>query len=371
MENPINNSNVFQLMEKWAPKSLAYDWDNVGLQVGSYNQRAKKIMVTLDVLETVVDEAIEKEVNLIVAHHPLLFKPLKQVNYDTPQGRIVKKLIDHQITVYAAHTNLDAANGGVNDMLSRTLGIEKTDLLLESTVQTLFKIAVYVPLSHADEVRDALSASGAGHIGNYSHCTFQTEGKGTFKPLEGTNPYIGTTNKLQFVEEVRMETIVQEDKLNAVITSMVKAHPYEEPAYDIYPLKNPGQRYGVGRIGKLPYKMTLHDLCEQVKESLKMPRLRVTGDLNKTVTNVAVLGGSGEKYIHAARQKGAEVYITGDMSFHMAQDAWQMGLSVIDAGHYIEKVMKQETVMYLRRELNDRSIEIIASETNTDPFQFV
>jgi dinuclear metal center YbgI/SA1388 family protein len=371
-DHPVNHAYIFQLMEKWAPKQLAYDWDNVGLQVGSYNQPVNKIMVTLDVLESVVDEAIQKEVNLIIAHHPLLFKPMKQINFDSPQGRVIRKLIDHQITVYAAHTNLDAAVGGVNDMLCQSIGIQATGNLLESSTQSLLKIVVYVPKTHIEQIRSALSNSGAGHIGNYSHCTFQTKGEGTFKPLEGTNPYIGTTNQLEFVDEVRMETIVPEEKLNQVITSILKAHPYEEPAYDIYPLKNSGKRFGIGRVGVLPQKTTLEALCNLIKKSLNISSLKITGDLQKKVEKVAILGGSGEKYIHTAKQKGADVYITGDMTFHTAQDAWQMGLSVIDAGHYIEKIMKKHTVDYLKNELkNHSSIEILMSETNTDPFQFI
>ncbi|WP_068674308.1 Nif3-like dinuclear metal center hexameric protein [Oceanobacillus sp. Castelsardo] len=371
-KHPINNSHVFQLMEKWAPKYLAYDWDNVGLQVGSHNQNVNKIMVTLDVLESVVDEAIRKEVNLIISHHPLLFKPMKQINFDSPQGRIIRKLINHQITVYAAHTNLDAAVGGVNDMLCQSIGIHSTDNLLETSAQRLLKIVVYVPKTHIKEIRNALSDSGAGHIGNYSHCTFQTEGQGTFKPLEGTNPYIGTADQLEFVDEVRMETIVPEEKVNKVISSILKAHPYEEPAYDIYPLKNSVKRFGIGRVGVLPQKLTLEELCKQIKQSLNISGLKVIGDLEKRVEKVAILGGSGEKYIQTAKQKGADVYITGDMTFHTAQDAWQMGLSVIDAGHYIEKIMKKYTVDYLKNELKHHSsIEILMSETNTDPFQFI
>lgn len=370
-KNTVLNSSVFKFMEEWAPKELAYDWDNVGLQIGSYNQKVQKIMVTLDVLESVVDEAIEKDVDLIIAHHPLLFKPLKNINIDSPQGRTIKKIMAHNITVYAAHTNLDVATGGVNDMLSDSLGIESVSPLITTVKQRLFKIVVYVPRSHSDAIRNALSDSGAGFIGNYSHCTFQAGGEGTFKPLEGTNPYIGSTNKLEFVEELRIETIVPEEKLTKVIHSMIEAHPYEEPAYDIYPLKNEGNSLGIGRIGKANKEMTLGKFCEHVKESLDLKHLRVIGDMTKTVRKVAVLGGSGEKYIHAAKQKGADVYITGDMTFHMAQDAKELGLAVIDAGHYIEKVMKQATASYLKERLTESDVETIVSETNTDPFLFI
>jgi len=371
MKKTLTNSDIFQLIEEWAPTHLAYEWDNVGLQIGTYNNPVTKVMITLDVLESVVDEAIANDVNLIIAHHPLLFKSIKQVNMDTPQGRVMQKLIKHDITVYAAHTNLDIANGGVNDMLCDVLGIQSEDILIPTETEKLYKIAVYVPLTHMEEVREALGNSGAGHIGNYSHCTFQAKGQGTFKPLEGTNPFIGSTDEMEFVDEVRMETIVQAEKLEQAIQAIVSAHPYEEPAYDIYPLKNEGQAYGIGRIGRIYQTMDVKTFCEQVKTALNIPHLRVTGDLTKRVKKVAVLGGSGEKYIHQAKRKGADVYITGDMTFHTAQDAWQMGLTVIDPGHYMEKVMKKATKTFLDKKLEQESVNVIVSASNTEPFQFV
>lgn len=371
MSRGVTNTEVFQLMEHWAPKKLAYDWDPIGLQVGHHHKKVSKILVTLDVLESVVDEAIEQNADLIISHHPLLFHPLKQLNINTPKGRVVEKLIKHDISVYAAHTNLDVAPGGVNDMLCDVLNIEAKDFLIPKQTEKLYKVVVYVPISHIESIREALGNSGAGHIGNYSHCTFHTEGTGTFKPLEGTNPYIGEHGKMEFVDEVRMETIVEEVKLSEVVDAMIAAHPYEEPAYDIYPMKNEGQKYGLGRIGELKEPMDLKTYSSFIKEALDIPGLRVVGDLTKQIKKIAVLGGSGEKYIHDAKRKGADVYITGDMSFHPAQDAWQMGLAVIDPGHYMEKVMKQATKKYLDEHLNRDGIEVIVSESNTEPFQFM
>ncbi|MBR3121353.1 Nif3-like dinuclear metal center hexameric protein [Oceanobacillus profundus] len=371
MKNNVTNSDVFQLMEQWAPKELAYDWDNVGLQIGSYHNPVTKVLITLDVMENVVDEAIEKGANLIIAHHPFLFKPIKQVNIDTPQGRVIQKLLENHISVYATHTNLDIAPGGVNDMLTDALELEENDMLVETDREKLYKVAVYVPETHIDEVREAFGESGAGHIGNYSHCTFQSKGQGTFKPLEGSQPFLGAKNELELVNEVKMETIVPKAILHKVINAIVAAHPYEEVAYDVFPLENEGKRYGIGRIGSLKNKTDLNSFCEYVKKALDIPALRVTGDLNKKIQKVAVLGGSGEKYIHHAKKKGADVYITGDMTFHMAQEASLMGLGVIDAGHYIEKIMKQFTAAYLKEHLDKENLTILVSESNTDPFQFV
>lgn len=371
MVKTIHNADVFQVMEQWAPKKLAYDWDNVGLQIGNFNKPVKKVMITLDVLESVVDEAIEKQVDLIIAHHPLLFKSMKQLNTDTVKGRIIQKIIQHDISVYASHTNLDAANGGVNDMLCDIIGIDNRDILLEGFTEELVKFSVYVPQTHAVAVQEALAEAGAGHIGNYSHCTFQTNGHGTFKPLAGTNPYIGSVNDLEKVEEVKIETIVPMTLIGGVVQMVKDKHPYEEPAYDIYPLKNKGKAHGIGRIGTLTSEMNLTDFCEHLKTVLEVPCVRVTGDLTKPIKTVAVLGGSGEKYIHEAKAKGADAYITGDMTFHPAQDAWQMGLAVIDPGHHVEKVMKQAVKTYLEKQLAQQGIEIIVSHANTEPFRFI
>lgn len=371
MGGTLTNNKIFELMELWSPRSLAYEWDNVGLQIGSYSEPVKKIMVTLDVLESVVDEAINKNVNLIIAHHPLFFKSFKQIDIESNQGRMIKKLIEHRITVYAAHTNLDLAEGGVNDMLCDKLALKKCEPLMEIKHEKLYKIAVFVPTSHSVKVGDALSEHGAGHIGNYSHCTFQSEGHGTFKPLAGTNPFIGSQEQLEKVAEVKIETIVQENKLANVIRAMIEAHPYEEVAYDIYPLENRGKTYGLGRIGMVTEELTLAEFCETVKNAFNVPKLRVVGDLTKKINRVAILGGSGEKYIDAAKEKNADVYITGDMSFHVAQDAWQMGLSVVDPGHHVEKVMIAGVKNFLEEKLADQSIDIIMSESNTEPFIFV
>jgi hypothetical protein len=218
---------------------------------------------------------------------------------------------------------------------------------------------------------DAMSDAGAGHIGNYSHCTFQTKGQGTFKPLQGTNPYIGTQDELEFVDEVKIESIVEEDILNKVVNRMVEAHPYEEAAYDVFPLVNEGEKYGLGRIGTLQKKINVKELCDHIKGVLKLKSLRVTGDLEKQIKRIAVLGGSGEKYWVQAKQKGADVFITGDMTFHAAQEAWQHGMVIIDPGHYSEYVMKSAVKKYLNNELESTDVDVIESVSNTDPFQTV
>lgn len=372
MTNSVSAADIIDEMEKWAPKSLAYDWDNVGLQVGTLNKSVSKVLVTLDVIEAVVDEAVEKGVDLIIAHHPLFFKSLSQLDIDSRRGRILHKLLKHNITVYAAHTNLDIADGGVSDMLADLIGMKEREVLAENYKESLLKLVVFVPDSHAEQVRSALGEAGAGHLGDYSHCSFQTKGQGAFKPEKGSNPYLGSQEKLERVNEVKVETIIRKRDIEKLLKTLFDVHPYEEPAYDLLPLANQGDAMGAGRIGYIPEVLTIKELCKQIKEKWKVPDLRVVGDLDTQVKKVAVLGGSGESFIPMAKVKQADVYITGDLTFHDSQDAWQEGMCLIDTGHYAEKVMKKAVKKYLVEQFRkEAGIEILESEVNSDPFHFV
>ncbi|MBU8916476.1 Nif3-like dinuclear metal center hexameric protein [Bacillus sp. FJAT-29953] len=367
-----NGHEIIQLFEKFAPKSLAMEGDKIGLQIGRLNQKVERVMIALDILDSVIDEAIEKKVQLIIAHHPPIFRPLKNIITDTVQGQIIEKLLKHDIAVYAAHTNLDVAKGGVNDWLAEALGLEDAEVLVPTFDTKLKKLVVFVPVSHADELRQALGNAGAGFIGSYSHCSFTANGTGRFLPGEDTNPFIGKPGELETVEEVRIETIVPEPILKKVITAMIKAHPYEEVAYDVYPLENKGEVLGLGRIGKIP-EMTLGEFAEKVKVALEVDRVRVVGDLQAKVKKAAVLGGDGNKYYSHAKFKGADVYVTGDIYYHTAHDAMMDGLNMIDPGHNVEKVMKKgltETLQTLCQEAG-YEVEIFPSQIHTDPFQFI
>lgn len=371
MKTP-NGHEIIQLFERFAPKALAMEGDKIGLQIGRLSKKVHRVMIALDVLEDVIDEAIEKDVQLIIAHHPPIFRPLKNIMTDTTQGRMIEKLLKYDIAVYAAHTNLDVAKGGVNDWLAEALGIKETEVLVPTFETSLKKLAVYVPVSHAEPIRKVLGESGAGFIGDYSHCSFSVSGTGRFLPGENTTPFIGKTGKLEAVEEVRIETIVPEATLKKTITAMLKAHPYEEPAYDVYPLENKGETLGLGRIGKIP-EMSLREFAEKVKISLEVEKVRVVGDLNAKVKKVAVLGGDGNKYFSHSSFKGADVYVTGDIYYHTAHDALMQGLNMIDPGHNVEKVMKKGLTKTLSKlcEAAGFEVEIFPSQLNTDPFQFI
>ncbi|MGM9927941.1 MAG: Nif3-like dinuclear metal center hexameric protein [Bacillus sp. (in: firmicutes)] len=368
-----NGFEVIGAFEQFSPKKLAMEGDKIGLQIGTLNKPVSKVMVALDVLEEVVDEAIAKQVDLIIAHHPIIYRPLQKIATDQPAGRIVEKLIKHDITVYVAHTNLDVTKGGVNDWIAEALQLQNTKVLAPTHEVKLKKLAVFVPKEAENTVREALGNAGAGHIGDYSHCTFTSEGIGTFVPGEGTNPHIGTTGHLERVEEVRIETIFPEDIEKRVLTAMIKAHPYEEVAYDIYPLANAGETLGLGRIGELPKEMTLGEFAAVVKEAFDVKGVRVVGQLNDTVKKVAVLGGDGNKYFMTAKFAGADVYVTGDMYYHTAHDAMMAGLNIVDPGHNIEKVMKTGVTNVLTEHSKKQKwdVDIFPSEIHTDPFTFM
>ncbi|WP_462412244.1 Nif3-like dinuclear metal center hexameric protein [Neobacillus sp. Marseille-QA0830] len=371
MKTP-NGHELIQLFEQFSPKGLAMEGDKIGLQIGRLNKKIERVMIALDVLENVIDEAIENKVQLIIAHHPPIFRPLKNINTDTVQGRMIEKLLKHDIAVYAAHTNLDVAKGGVNDWLAEALGIEEPQVLVPTFDAKLKKLAVFVPESHADDIRRALGEAGAGFIGQYSHCSFSSDGTGRFLPGEDTNPYIGKQGKIEAVDEVRIETIVPEPLIKKTVTAMIKAHPYEEVAYDLYPLENKGEVLGLGRIGKVP-EMTLGEFAEKVKTALEVERVRVIGDLNAKIKKVAVLGGDGNKYYAQAKFSGADVYVTGDIYYHTAHDAMMQGLNMIDPGHNVEKVMKRGLTQTLQKmcQAAGYQVEIFPSAVNTDPFQFI
>ncbi|WP_042458492.1 Nif3-like dinuclear metal center hexameric protein [Neobacillus dielmonensis] len=371
MKTP-NGHEVIQLFEQFSPKGLAMEGDKIGLQLGRLNKKIERVMIALDVLENVIDEAIEKKVQLIIAHHPPIFRPLKSINTDTVQGRMIEKLIKHDIAVYAAHTNLDVAKGGVNDWLAEALGLEQPEVLVPTFDTKLKKLVVFVPKSHAEDIRHAIGEAGAGFIGHYSHCSFSAEGIGRFLPGEDTKPYIGTKGHLESVDEVRIETIVPEPLIKKTVTAMIKAHPYEEVAYDLYPLDNKGEVLGLGRIGKVP-ETTLGEFAEKVKTALEVEGVRVVGDLNSKVKKVAVLGGDGNKYFTHAKFSGADVYVTGDIYYHTAHDAMMQGLNMIDPGHNVEKVMKKGATQTLQKMCQEAGyqVEIFPSVVNTNPFQFI
>ncbi len=362
-------NDLIKKIEKKYPLNLAYDWDNVGLIVGDFDSDIKRILVTLEANENVIDEAISKDIDLIVTHHPFLFRKINKVNTRDLKGRLIHKLIKNDISLYSMHTNFDIAFDGLNDYFMEIMGFENTKILDVTKSETLYKVAVYVPKSHENIVREALGNSGAGYIGNYSNCTFNISGIGTFKPEENTNQFIGEIGEIEKVDEIKIETIVPQGILQKVIDKMIKSHPYEEVAYDIYKLENKGKSIGLGRYASLERESDLQALCDKIKLKLNMNHIRVVGDLNKKIKKVAVVTGAGSDMVSLAKSKNCDVIITGDVKYHEAQDALDMGMAIVDCGHFDTEDIFKDVMKRFLDTIGD--IETIRTEVNLNPFKII
>lgn len=351
--------DIIGWLEELAPPETAAEWDNVGLLVGSPQQEVGHIAIALDARETQIQQAAEAGANLLLVHHPPIFRPLKSLRTDTAQVRRLAAALAHGLAIYAMHTNLDAAPGGVNDALAAALGLVQVEPLSHEPGVQKMKFVVFVPPQHVEPVRRALAAAGAGIIGDYSHCTFAAPGQGSFLPLEAASPFLGEKGRVNTVEEFRLEAVLPAVAARRVVESVRRVHPYEEMAYDLYPLAEQDARWGMGRIGiwepgaaasgaaaapsaagpgsfDLPAAGNgrLRHLAAWVRERLGSRTLRVTGDLERPVRKVAVLGGNGGDFLAAAARHGADAFITGEAGYHKAQEAEDLGLALIEAGHY-------------------------------------
>lgn len=357
---------IIAIIEATYPTKLAESWDNVGLMVGDTDKEIKKVLVSIEANEAIINEAINEQVDLIVTHHPFIFKGIKKVTTEDFKGRLIHTLIQHDIAIYSMHTNFDIASDGLNDYFMEIMGFQSTELLDITLTEDLYKLVVYVPKSHEEKVRSAMSQAGAGALGNYSDCTFHVQGQGHFRPLDGANPYIGEVDTLEQVEEVRIESTVKETFLNSVIKAMLSAHPYETVAYDVIKLQNSGCEYGIGRLATMTEEMNLKDLARLIKDKLGMSAIRVVGDLKHPIHKVAVVTGSGSQYISKAMRKGADVLITGDLKYHEAQDAIDAGMCVIDCNHFeSEDIFKDVMKRFLDQKL---TIPVVSSKCNINPF---
>ena len=329
----IRVREIQDAVEGIAPASLAADWDNIGLQVGDPNAGVSRVLVALTPLPEVFDEAGEIGADFLLFHHPLVFRPLKSVDVSSFPGDLVARAIRGNIAVYAAHTNYDAAPGGVSVALAEALGLSGP-LRVVVPQGSMKKIVVFVPAEDADGLAEALSGTGAGTIGDYTRCTFRSPGTGTFLPGEGTDPYLGERGRLERVEELRLETVVPTHLVRGAVEAIRTDHPYEEPAFDVYPVDGHPEGCGYGRVGRLPGPLLPEEFAGYVSDSLGFP-VRLVSDPTpgRAVESVAVLGGSGGSFIGQAAASGADAYVTGDLSYHDALLAESLGLVAVDAGH--------------------------------------
>ena len=360
---------IIKYLEQWAPKETAWERDNVGLQVGSGERDIKNIFLCLDVTPSAVDEAVRKSCNLMISHHPLFFNPLKRISTDTdPRSKVIEKLIKNDITLYSAHTNLDYTRDGVSFRLARQLGLKDIDFLIRLKANQV-KLAVFIPEDSLEKVSDAIFDAGGGMIGEYSNCSFRVPGKGTFKGSDKTNPASGTKEVFETVNEIRLEVIVDSWKLKNVLSAMLKVHPYEEPAYDIYPLKNENMNHGIGAAGMLDKPMDAEEFLLYVSDKLKVRNFRYTGGGKKKIKKAAVCGGSGSEYIKDAVKAGADAFITADVKYHTFQEA-EDDILLIDAGHYETEIFAMDEVREKLEPLLNKQIKIFNYSKTTNPVKF-
>ena len=355
--------DVIAVVDRLAPFDLAEPWDHVGLQVGSPGDEVSGVLVALEVDDAALDEARRQECDLLLVHHPLIFDPLERLSDDTEAGRLALRAARDGVAVIAAHTNLDKAQGGIADVVAELLGLEAAAPLAPAAADAL-KLVGFVPADDADLVRKALFAAGAGVIGEYEHCSWAVEGQGTFFGRAGTDPTLGQAGRDEAVSELRLEVVFPRRLKRRVTSAYVAAHPYEEPAYDLYPVENEVATLGLGRLGVLPAAQPLAAFAADVAAVLHLPSLRYAGDGARPVRRVAVLPGSGAEAIARGVVQVADVLVTGDVKYHEARAAQAQGLALVDAPH---GVTEQEALLRWAQTFADALGAGARVETFRDP----
>lgn len=364
----VTVQTVMDIMNALAPPELALANDKIGLQIGEPSASVERVWVALEATPAIVEEAVKAGVDMLVTHHAILFRSLSYIHTNQPRHRAIAQLLANDIAVFNAHTNLDVAWGGVNDVIAQRIGLQSVEILDVTYKTPLFKLVVYVPQTHVELVRDAICNAGAGAIGNYTHCTFAGDGTGTFLPQQGANPYIGKIGALEYVAESRLETVVPEPRLAHVLSEMQRVHPYEEVAYDVIRLEQTGAEYGIGRIGTLAAPCSLTEFADHVRQQFHLPHIRFAGPATNPIRRVAILGGSGAGWAEAARRKGADVLVTADVGHHDAADAVQDGIAIVDVTHAaLEEPVCDVIVQRLRAELGPH-VDVAKAPGTTDPF---
>jgi dinuclear metal center YbgI/SA1388 family protein len=363
----LSIKEIIQHLEAHAPLSTQESYDNSGLICGDVHATINGVLISLDCTEAIVDEAIQKNCNLIIAHHPIVFKGLKSFTGKNYVERTIIKAIKNDIAIYAIHTNLDNYRYGVNHKIGQLLGL-KNLRILEPKRDNQSKIVVFVPEAHVSEVRSAMSSAGAGHLGNYDSCSFNLGGTGTFRALEGANPFVGKMNELHSENEIRMEMICRNEHIQAVIRAMKKVHPYEEVACDIIPLKNEDTYQGAGMFGELDTPMNSIDFLTKLKNTFNCGIIRHTEICKDAIQRVAFCGGSGSFLLNKARASGADIFITGDYKYHDFFDA-ENQIIIADIGHYESEQFTSELIADLLKEKNI-TFAVRFAETNTNPVKY-
>ena len=359
---------VTNYIEELAPLNYAEEFDNVGLLVGTYNTIVSGILVTLDTLEETVEEAIANNCNLIVSFHPIIFEGLKKLNGNSYVERVVLKAIRNNIAIYAPHTALDNSKNGVSAKICEVLGLQNTKILIPKK-GIIKKLTTYVPIKHADALRNSLFSANAGSIGNYDNCSFNIEGQGTFKGNENSNPVLGEKGKQHTEKEIKISIVFESKNEASILNALKEHHPYEEVAYEIVTTENVHQNIGMGMMGELSSAMNEKDFLLFVKNTMKTDCIRHSAFINKKIKKVAVLGGSGSFAISNARKAGADAYLSADFKYHEFFKA-ENTILLADIGHYeSEQFTKNLLVDYLTKKISN--FAVILSEKSTNPIYYI
>jgi dinuclear metal center YbgI/SA1388 family protein len=352
-------------LERFAPCATAADWDNVGLLLGDPASPVSRVLTCLTITPDVVEEAIKQQANLIVSHHPILFRATKKLTANTPEGKVILPLLHAGVAVYSPHTAFDNCPGGINDILCRRLGVLNPIPLRAREAARQCKLVVFVPDADLGKVSDALFSAGAGVIGQYNECSYRLAGTGTFYGTAATNPTVGQKGRREEVAEWRVEIVVPERLLGVVVSAMRKAHSYEEPAFDVYPLK-PGTSGGEGRVGELAAPATLGTLADQIKREFAAVSVQIVGNLNRSVQKIALACGAAGEFLSDSIRANADVFITGELRFHDALIARGANIGVILPGHYAtERPAVEELALKLSADWP--GITVWPSRVETDP----
>jgi len=360
-------NEILKSLEAFAPRSLQESYDNAGLLVGNSEINCTGILISLDVTEAVVEEALEKNCNLIVAHHPIIFKGLKKLNGSNYVERTVISAIKNNVAIYAIHTNLDNILEGVNKKLAEKLGLKNCKVLLPKE-ETLKKLVTFSPVKNAEKVRDALFKAGAGAIGNYGECSFNMEGKGTFKPYEQSDPYVGKIGQRHTENESRIEVIFSEFLQDEIVKSLKEAHPYEEVAYDIYSLENNREDIGSGLAGELSEPVPEEELLKNIKKAFGLSVIKHTKLLGRKISKVALCGGAGFFLLPNAMATGADVYITSDIKYHEFFDA-DGKILLADIGHFESEQFTIELIAEILQQ-KFHNFAVLKTEIITNPVSY-
>lgn len=355
-------------IEEIAPLALQEDYDNAGLLVGDKSMQVTGVLLCIDVTEEVIDEAISKKCNLIISHHPLIFRGLKRITGQNEIQRCIIQAIKNNVAIYAAHTNIDNVLTGVNGKIAEKIGLQSLQIL-QPKPESLLKLITFVPVETVERVRKALFEAGAGNIGNYDECSYNSEGYGTFRANEKANPFVGNLNEQHQQPEIRIEVILPKYLKYSVTRALIAAHPYEEPAFDFIPLANDWKTIGAGIVGELPEEMEEMDFLNHLKNTFNLNTLRFTSILGRKIKKVAVCGGAGSEFLQDAIAAGADVFVSADFKYHEYFEA-KNRILVVDIGHFeSEQFTKDVFYEIITKKMPTFAVQI--SEVNTNPIKYL